>query len=78
VDEAKKKFINFPQTYDILTDLERRKIAIGIISDGNRSDLNLLEDRNLLSRFRIVVMSEDEDVQAPKPDPKIFNKAISR
>ncbi len=44
-DEAKKKFINFPQTYDILTDLERRKIRIGIISDGNRSDLNLLEDQ---------------------------------
>ena len=23
-------------------------------------------------------MSEDEDVQAPKPNPKIFNKAISK
>ena len=77
-DEAKKKFVNFPQTYEILTDLERRKIGIGIISDGNRSDLNLLEDQNLLSRFRIIVMSEDEDVQAPKPNPKIFNKAISK
>ena len=27
-DETKKKFINFPQTYDILTNIEKRKIDL--------------------------------------------------
>jgi len=75
----KNKFINFNQTYDILKNLERRKIEIGIISDGSRADLNnLIEDQTLLSKFRVIVMSKDDDVQTSKPDPKIFDKAISK
>jgi FMN phosphatase YigB (HAD superfamily) len=78
-DRTKNKFINFIETYDILKDLEKRKIEIGIISDGSRTDLdNLIDDQNLLSKFKVVIMSEDDDVQASKPDPKIFNKAISK
>ena len=78
-DRIKNKFVNFTQTYDILKDLERRKIEIGIISDGNRTDLdNLIEDKNLLSKFKVVIMSEDDDIQASKPDPKIFNAALSK
>jgi FMN phosphatase YigB (HAD superfamily) len=78
-DRTKSKFVSFIQTYDIVKDLERRKIEIGIISDGSRTDLdNLIEDQNLLSKFKVVVMSEDDDVQASKPDPKIFNMALSK
>jgi len=78
-DGTKSKFVNFVETYDILKDLEKRKIEVGIISDGSRTDLdNLIEDQNLLSKFKVIIMSEDDDVQASKPDPKIFNKAISK
>jgi FMN phosphatase YigB (HAD superfamily) len=78
-DSIKNKFINFIQTYDLLKDIEKMRIEIGIISDGSRTDLNnLVEDQNLLSKFKVIIMSEDDDVQASKPDPKIFNRALSK
>src|SRR6476620_973065 len=78
-NKKKNKFINFDQTYNILNNLQRSKIEIGIISDGSRADLdNLIEDQTLLSNFRVIVMSKDDDVQASEPDQKIFNKAISK
>ena len=71
-NETHKKFINFADTYNILSNLEKRKIEVGLISDGSRRDLELVEDQNLLSKFKIIVMSEDDDVQVSKPGSKNF------
>ena len=62
-DNITKKFIAFPETDTILSNLKEKGVEIGIISDGNRSLLNAcLADPNLLNRVKVVVMSDDEEV----------------
>jgi beta-phosphoglucomutase-like phosphatase (HAD superfamily) len=49
------------------------------ISDGRRFDSDkYIGDKNLLSKFKVVVMSEDDEVQIRKPNPQIFNIAVSK
>ena len=58
-----QKFVNFPQTNSLLHNLKTKGIEVGIISDGNRLDLSLLLDnQNLLNKFKVIVMSSDEEV----------------
>ena len=75
-----QKFVNFPQTNSLLQNLKTKGIEVGIISDGNRSDLNLLlDDQNLLNKFKVIVMSGDGEVGGiEKPKAKIFNVAIAK
>ena len=75
-----QKFVNFPQTNSLLQNLKTKGIEVGIISDGNRSDLNLLlADQTLLNKFKVIVMSGDEAVGGiEKPKAKIFNVAIAK
>jgi hypothetical protein len=37
-----QKFVTFPQTNVLLNNLKTKGMEVGIISDGNQSDLNLL------------------------------------
>lgn len=77
---AADKFVAYPEADTILTNLKSKGVELAIISDGNRSQLEtLLADRTLLDRFRLVVMSDDEDVGGiRKPKAKIFNTAIAK
>jgi Haloacid dehalogenase-like hydrolase len=74
------KFAAYPETNTILTNLKAKGIELGVISDGSRSQLEtLLVDQSLLDRFRIIVMSDDEDVGGiRKPKAKIFSVAIAK
>jgi hypothetical protein len=75
-----EKFVTFPQTTKLLNNLKIKGIEVGIISNGNRSDLNLLlADQNLLNKFKVIVMSGDVEVGGiEKPKAKIFNVAIAK
>ncbi len=79
-DNITKKFIAFPETDTILSNLKGKGLEIGIISDGNRSQLNAwLADPTLLNRVKVVVMSDDEEVGGiRKPKAKIFNVAMAK
>jgi hypothetical protein len=75
-----QKFVTFPQTNILLNNIKTKGIEVGIISNGNRSDLNLLlADQNLLNKFKVIVMSGDVEVGGiEKPKAKIFNVAIAK
>ena len=74
------KFVAFPETDTILSKLKGKGLEIAVISDGNRSDLStLLADPTILDRFKVIVMSDDEEVGGiRKPKAKIFNVGISK
>ena len=62
LNKSTGKYVEFPETNTILKSLEDRGLGIGIISDGNRSQINsLLADPTLLDRFNVVVMSGDKE-----------------
>ena len=75
-----EQFVNFAETDSILSNLKQKGIELGVISNGNRIELNnLLADPNLLNKFRVVVMSQDPEVGGiGKPKAKIFNIAIAK
>jgi len=74
------KFVAFPETDTILNKLKETGLEIAVISDGDRSHLNtLLADPTILDRFKVIVMSDDDEVGGiPKPKAKIFNVGISK
>ena len=58
-----EKFVAFPETDTILSKLKGKGSDIAVISDGNISDLStLLADPTILNRFKVIVMSEDDEV----------------
>jgi beta-phosphoglucomutase-like phosphatase (HAD superfamily) len=74
-----EKFVAFPETDTILSKLKGKGLEIAVISDGNRSDLTLLADPTILDRFKVIVMSGDDEVGGiQKPKAKIFNIGISK
>ena len=77
---ASEKFVSFPETDTILSNLKARGLEMGIISDGSTSQLEtLLADPTLLDRFKVVVMSDDEEVGGVrKPKARIFNVALTK
>ena len=79
-DGLEDKLLAFDHTNAILSNLEKKGIALGIISDGNRQYVqNLLDDQNFLLRFKVIVMSDDNEVGGiRKPNSKIFDIAISK
>jgi len=78
--DEEEKFVAYPETNTILSNLKSKGVEVAIISDGDRSQLEtLLADTTLLDKFRLVVMSDDADVGGiTKPRAKIFNIAIAK
>ena len=74
------KFVAFPETDTILNKLKGKGLEIAVISDGNISDLStLLADPTILDRFKVIVMSDDDEVGGiRKPKAKIFNVGLSK
>ena len=64
----------------LLNDLKNEGIETGIISNGNRAEVDsLLDDPTFLNQFKVIVMSGDPEVGGvSKPSPKIFNVALSK
>ena len=64
----------------LLNDLKSEGIETGIISNGNRAEVDsLLDDPTFLNQFKVIVMSDDPEVGGmSKPQPKIFNVALSK
>jgi Haloacid dehalogenase-like hydrolase len=75
-----EKFVAFSETDTILSKLKGKGLEIAVISDGNRSKLNnLLADPTILDRFKVIVMSDDNEVGGiRKPKAKIFNVGIAK
>jgi Haloacid dehalogenase-like hydrolase len=75
-----EKFVAFSETDTILSKLKENGVEIAVISDGSRSELNnLLADPTILDRFKVIVMSDDDEVGGiRKPKAKIFNLGIAK
>jgi hypothetical protein len=75
-----EKFVAFSETDTILSKLKEKGLEIAVISDGNRSQLStLLADPAILDRFKVIVMSDDDEVGGiRKPKAKIFNVGIAK
>jgi FMN phosphatase YigB (HAD superfamily) len=53
----------FDHTNAILSSMEKRGLALGIISDGNlQQEKKPLDAQTFLSRFKVVVMSDNTEV----------------
>ena len=67
----------YPEVKDTLRDLRRRKLKIGIISNGFQTDIReILLKTGLKGKFNITVGVDD--VGKPKPHVEIFNYTLER
>ncbi len=75
-----EKLVSFPETDTILSKLKGKGLELAVISDGNWSQLStLLADPTLLDRFKLILMSDDDEVGGiRKPKAKIFNVALAK
>lgn len=66
----------FPEVPDVLDDLRRRGIPLGVVSNWDSRLPALLEALGLRARFDTVVVSALEGIE--KPEPAIFRRAAAR
>lgn len=78
--DSGSKFVPYPESDTILSNLKSKGIELAVVSDGNRSQLEtMLADPTILQKFRLVIMSDDVDVGGiRKPQAKIFDVALAK
>jgi putative hydrolase of the HAD superfamily len=69
--------VPFPGLIDVLADLRRQALRLGVITNGATVfQLNTMRALDIESAFRVVLISEAEGIK--KPDPAIFHRAAAR
>jgi HAD superfamily hydrolase (TIGR01549 family) len=64
------------QVMTLITELARRDVRLGVISNGFKEDVLPWSDCSLAPAFQCAVFSCDEDVA--KPNPEIYLRAVHR
>src|SRR3989344_5911933 len=64
----------YPEIPDIVRELKRRGIKVGLVSGAARHRIEEMTPHELLSLFDIVVSADD--VSLAKPDPEPYQKAL--
>jgi HAD superfamily hydrolase (TIGR01549 family) len=82
LDEVQQRFRDelrldcFPESTEVLEDLSRRAVPLGVISNASHGILGDLERNGIKRFFDHVVYSQS--VGVAKPDPRIFREALAR
>ena len=66
----------YPEVLDTLTELRRRGLALGLISNWDERLPGLLDDLGLAEHLDVTVYSQEMGVE--KPHPRIFSTALTR
>jgi len=74
--QTKMKTVPFADVIPALTDLKKRGIILGLISNVERDISPLLKETGLEPLLDVVVTSQDAGVN--KPNPEIFHKVLRR
>jgi putative hydrolase of the HAD superfamily len=77
VDKFKNHCMPFPHLFELLDELKRRSISIGLITNGQgQFQLNNVKALGIERYFDAILISEWEGVK--KPDAKLFHRALNR
>jgi putative hydrolase of the HAD superfamily len=75
-DGGRGRWMPFDSVRDVLSDLGRRGVRLGVISNWDHTAREILEHYGLVECFEHIIVSSE--VGCEKPDPAIFDLAMRR
>ncbi|WP_010280891.1 HAD family hydrolase [Bacillus timonensis] len=77
IDEFKHNCVPFPNLIDMLEELKRRKVRLGMITNGKgQFQMDNIKALGVEKYFDTILVSEWEGIK--KPDPEIFKRALEQ
>jgi putative hydrolase of the HAD superfamily len=71
-------FTPYPETKDVLKELQQRGLKLGLISNGYEEDLHFFLERAGTEKTTFDIIVGVDTVQCMKPHPDIFEYALRK